>query len=92
MNNGFPTQKLVPFAQKYLNASEVNTSTDGSTATTFTFDSPVYLQEGLEYCLILYSDSQDYTAYISKLGGTTLDGNRTVSAQPTSGVLFKSAN
>jgi len=92
MNNGFPTQKLVPFAQKYLNASEVNTSTDGSTATTFTFDSPVYLQEGLEYCLILYSDSQDYTAYISKLGGTTLDGNRTVSAQPTAGVLFKSAN
>jgi hypothetical protein len=92
MDNGYPSQVLVPFAQKYLNPGSVNTSTDGSTATTFTFDSPVYLQEGIEYCVILFADSQDYTAYISKLGAKTLDGNRTVSRQPLNGVLFKSAN
>ncbi len=92
MVNGYPSQELLPFSQKYLNPSSVNTSTDGATATTFTFNSPVFLQEGLEYCLILYSDSTDYTTYISKLGGTTLDGNRTVSTQPTGGVLFKSSN
>jgi len=34
MVNGYPGQKVVPFAQKYLNPSAVNTSTDGSTATT----------------------------------------------------------
>ena len=56
--------QVLPFSQKYLNASEVSTSTDGSTATTFTFNSPVFLQEGLEYCLILYSDSTDYTPFI----------------------------
>ena len=38
-------QKIVPFSQKYLSPSAVNTSSDASTATTFTFDAPVYLQE-----------------------------------------------
>ena len=92
MENGYPSEKLLPFARKYLNPGSVNTSTDGATATTFTFDSPVYLQEGVEYCFVLYSDSQDYTAYVARLGDTTLDGNRTVSKQPSAGVLFKSAN
>ena len=92
MVNGYPGQKVIPFAQKYLNPSSVNTSTDGSTATTFTFDSPVYLQEGVEYCIVLYSDSTDYTAYIARLGDKTIDSDRTVSKQPASGVLFKSAN
>src|SRR6056300_1112985 len=92
MVNGYPGQKVIPFAQKYLNPSSVNTSTDGSVATTFTFDSPVYLQEGVEYCIILYSDSTDYTAYIARLGDKTIDSDRTVSKQPASGVLFKSAN
>ena len=92
MVNGYPGTKLIPFSEKWLNASQVNTSTDGTVATTFTFNSPVYLNEGVEYCIILYSDSADYTAYIAKLGSKTLDSNRTVSKQPTSGVLFKSAN
>ena len=85
-------ETLLPFARKYLNPSSVNTSTDGATTTTFTFDSPIYLQEGVEYCLVLYSDSKDYTAYVARLGDKTLDGNRTVSKQPSTGVLFKSAN
>ena len=72
MVNGYPSETLLPFARKYLNPSSVNTSTDGATATTFTFDSPVYLQEGIEYCLVLYSDSVDYTAYVARLGETTL--------------------
>ena len=92
MENGYPSETLLPFARKYLNPNSINTSTDGSTATTFTFDSPVYLQEGIEYCLVLYSDSKDYTVYVARLGETTLDGNRTVSNQPATGVLFKSAN
>jgi hypothetical protein len=49
MINGYPGTVILPFAQKYLNPSSVNTSADASVATTFTFDSPVYLQEGTEY-------------------------------------------
>src|SRR5210317_1356757 len=92
MVNGYPGNKVLPFAIKWLNPSNVNTSTDGSTATTFTFDSPVYLKEKTEYALVLYSDSADYTAYIARLGETVIGSDRTVSAQPNLGVLFKSAN
>tara|TARA_Y100000361_G_C11144038_1_gene336911 strand:- start:18 stop:1748 length:1731 start_codon:yes stop_codon:yes gene_type:complete len=92
MVNGYPGTSIVPFSTKYLNPSDVNISTDGNTATTFTFPSPVYLKEGIEYCIILYSDSTDYTVYISRLGDRVLSGDRVVSKQPDSGVLFKSAN
>src|SRR5210317_376020 len=92
MVNGYPGNKVLPFATKWLNPGDVNISTDGSTATTFTFDSPVYLKEKTEYSLVLYSDSADYTAYVARLGDTVIGSDRTVSAQPNLGVLFKSAN
>jgi hypothetical protein len=92
MINGYPGSTILPFAQKYLNPSEVNVSADASLATTFTFNSPVYLQEGTEYCFVLYTDSQDYTAYVARLGDTVIGSDRTVSKQPATGVLFKSAN
>jgi hypothetical protein len=92
MVNGYPGTIILPFAQKYLNPGSVNTSTDASTSTTFTFDSPVYLQEGVEYCIVLYSDSNDYTVYVARLGDTVIGSDRTVSKQPATGVLFKSAN
>ena len=92
MINGYPGTVILPFSQKYLNPSSVNISTDASVATTFTFDSPVYLQEGTEYCIVLYSDSNDYQIYIARLGETVIGSDRTVSKQPATGVLFKSAN
>jgi hypothetical protein len=92
MINGYPGTVILPFAQKYLNPSSVNTSADASVATTFTFDSPVYLQEGTEYCIVLYSDSNDYQIYVARLGDTVIGSDRTVSKQPATGVLFKSAN
>ena len=92
MVNGYPGNQVVPFSVKWLNPSDINISTDGSTATKFTFDSPVYLKEKTEYALVLYSDSADYTVYIARLGETVIGSDRTVSAQPSVGVLFKSAN
>ena len=92
MVNGYPGTKILPFGLKWINPNQVTTSTDASSATTFTFDSPVYLQEGVEYALVLYSDSVDYTAYVARLGEKQIGSNRTVSTQPNMGVLFKSAN
>jgi len=92
MDNGYPTNDVIPFAQKYLNHGSVNVSADASTATTFTFPSPVYLQEGIEYCLVLKTDATDYAVYTARLGGTVIGSDRTVSQQPSTGVLFKSAN
>ena len=38
----------------------VNTSTDGTSATTFTFDNPVYIQNNVEHCFVVMANSQDY--------------------------------
>lgn len=92
MINGYPGQEVLPFSVKYLNPDEVNISTDGTAGTKFVFPSPVYLHEDTEYCVILYSDSFDYTAYICKLGEKTLDSSRIVSKIPDLGILFKSSN
>ena len=90
--NGYPGQKILPFSEVTLNPSAVNTSTDGSTATKFTFASPVYIQSNVEYCFVVMANSQDYNAYVARIGETSLDTNRTISAQPYAGVLFKSQN
>jgi len=90
--NGYPGKKILPFSEKTLNPSSVNVSTDGTVATTFTFDSPVYLQENTEYCFVVLANSNNYTAYVARLGETALDSDRTISQQPYAGVLFKSQN
>ena len=90
--NGYPGQKILPFAEKTLNPDEVNISSDSTTVTTFTFDSPVYVQENTEYAFVLMANSTDYNVYVARLGETALDSDRTISQQPYAGVFFKSQN
>jgi hypothetical protein len=70
--NGSPGPKILPFGRKTLQSSEVSTSTDGSVATTFTFDSPVYVQGGTEYSICLLANTPDYKVWISDLEHRTL--------------------
>ena len=90
--NGYPGQQILPFAEKTLNPSAVSTSSDGTTATTFTFDSPVYVQENTEYAFVLMANTTDYNVYVARLGETALDSDRTISQQPYACVFFKSQN
>lgn len=92
MVNGYPSQTIVPFGQVFVDAADVNTSTDASEATTFTFPSPVFLKENTEYCFVAKSNSDEYTVYTARMGQKTLDGNRLISKQPYFGGLFKSQN
>jgi len=89
--NGAPGPKILPFGRKTLQSSEVTTSTDGNTATTFTFDSPVYMQPGTEYSICLLANTPDYKVWISDLGTQDTAGNE-ITDQPHVGVLFKSSN
>jgi hypothetical protein len=89
--NGSPGPKILPFGRKTLQSSEVSTSTDGNTATTFTFDSPVYVQGGTEYSICLLANTPDYKVWISDLGTQDTAGNE-ITDQPHVGVLFKSSN
>ena len=90
--NGYPGKKVLAFGQKTLEASEVNTSDTAATATTFTFDSPIYLKQDSEYCIVAMTQSLNYKMWISELGQEDVGGSRTVSEQPHLGVLFKSQN
>ena len=95
MGNGIPTPKIVPFGQKTLQASAVNvSSTVATNATTFTFDSPVYLKNGEEYALIVRpgGNCADYALWCAELGGTDVDTLEGVYKVPAGGVMMTSSN
>ena len=72
--------------------SNVNLTADASVPTTFRFDSPVFLKDNVEYCVVLFTDCESYLVWISRMGETDIGGTRMVSKQPHLGVLFKSQN
>jgi hypothetical protein len=90
--NGYPGTKILPFSEKTINPSDVTVSTDSTSATTFTFDSPVYIQENVEYALVVLANSVGYNAWVARMGETQVNSDRTISEQPYAGVLFKSQN
>ena len=92
MENGFPTQKIVPFGEKTLSPASVNTSADASTSTKFTFPSPVYLESGREYCAVVMTNSNVYTCWVSEMGQKDIATNDFIDQQPYAGTLFKSQN
>ena len=52
--DGHPSNKVI--AQKILKPEEINVSDDASVATTFEFDSPVYLKDDVEYAIVIKVD------------------------------------
>lgn len=96
---GLPTQTILPFGEITINPDEVNISDDGTVSTTFYFNSPVYLENGNQYAIVLLSASDEYNVWISRMGETevtTLDLPESdriiISQQPLLGSLFKSQN
>ncbi len=92
MSNGFPTQKMLPFGEKVLYPSSVNTSADASVLTKFTFPSPVYLENLREYCIVVMSNSNEYTCWVSEMGKRDIQTNDFIDQQPYAGSMFKSQN
>ena len=92
MVNGYPGQIVLPFSEVTKNPADVNTSADGSTATTFTFQSPVFLEGNTEYCFVVLSNSNKYEVFTSRMGEVDLITNQVISGQPYAGSLFLSQN
>ena len=100
MRNGTPTKTVVPFSEVSLQPSEVLISDDASEATTFTFNSPVYLEGNHEYAVVLLADTPEYGVWISRMGERDLTNSiidpdaprNLISQQPLLGSLFKSQN
>ena len=96
---GTPTTTILPLSQKELMPDQINVSSDASLATNFTFDSPVFLEGGGEYAIVVVSPSTEYNVWISRLGdediSTTQLGESqrvVITQQPYLGSLFKSQN
>ena len=90
--NGSPIQTVIPNSEVVLEPSEIQLSADGSVATPISFPSPIYLEGGKEYAMVLLSNSTKYSVYISRVGENDLITETFVSQQPYLGSLFKSQN
>ncbi len=95
---GTPNKTILAYSEVTLDPDDVNVSNDGVVATTFRFESPVYLRAGAEYALVVLASVTTYNLWISRLGEpdvTTLateSGRVLVTEQPVLGSLFKSQN
>ena len=95
VENGIPTQDILPFSKVVKQPEDVTISTNASTPTTFTFESPVFLPFRKEHAFVVTSDSNQYKVFISVLGQDAVDAAHSgekISEQPYIGVLFKSQN
>ena len=92
MRDGTPTTMVVPFGQVNIASDDVKLSDDGSVATEFKFLTPVYLQTGYEYALVLVSPTEKYLAFITRMGEEDLLLKAVYNKQPYLGSLFKSQN
>ena len=92
MRDGTPTVTVVPFGQVNIDSNDVKLSDDGSVPTEFKFPTPVYLQEGYEYALVLISPTEKYLTFITRMGEEDLMLKAVYNKQPYLGSLFKSQN
>ena len=95
MNLGVPSEQIVPFSRKTLLPSQITASTSVATgATTFTFDSPVFLRNSTDYCFVVRPGglSQEYALWCAELGATDVDTGEGVYKVPNFGVMLTSSN
>lgn len=93
MENGTPTEDIIPGTTVFLGGASVNVSADASAVTTFTFPEPVYLTGLTDYALIVNADSPDYKIYIAEINEFLLGSTeKRVDRQPILGSLFYSQN
>lgn len=92
MENGLPTNRIVPGGKKTLSPADINVSDDGSIATAFEFGHPIYLSSNNEYCFVVMANSNKYELFIGVLGKQDLGTEKYIAEQPYAGVMFKSQN
>jgi len=107
VENGYPTNKVLAFANVVKNPSDIlissvnvsYTNDNGKVVsypnydseTFFEFESPVYVEDNTEYAVILLTNSTKYRVWTARVGDVTPVGT-VISKQPYNGVLFKSQN
>lgn len=93
VENGQPTLRIVPFGRKVLQSSQINISNDSTTVTAFTFDTPVFLKSGEEYCFVVMpvGSNEGYNIWVGELGGTDIASGNPIYVNNSTGILFTSS-
>lgn len=93
-DNGFPTNKVLPYASKVLSSSQVSISGTASVPTTFEFATPVMLRTNEQFALVVIPEggNPDYNIWIGALGGTDVASNVPIYTNNQLGSLFISSN
>lgn len=91
--NGYPGPLVI--AQKVLRASSVNISELGTVATPAVFDTPVYLKNGVDYCVVITPDqfNPNYQVWVGETGAPDVSNpTRFSTFNWGEGVMFLSSN
>ena len=70
--NGFPGPRVVPFSRVVKDPVDVTIDVTAQVATNFKFNSLVYLQANLEYCIVVIANVPTYKVWIARLGETEI--------------------
>lgn len=91
-DNGFPTNTVLPFAQKVVYPTSINTSTNATLGTAIRFPAPVHVKNDTLYALVITTASPQHKLYTATLEKTDLAGLGKVLKTPSIGSLFRSQN
>lgn len=88
------TNKVLPGSRSRLESASINISTTAETATTFTFEYPVFLLNSTQYAFVVKSDGNNdlTTLWAAKLGENDIATGKKITTQPYIGELFVSSN
>ena len=91
--NGYPDITKV-LASSYLSSASVTTSTDSSSESVFTFETPIFCTSGTTYAFVLMPESNnpDYLVWISNVGKLDKITGRAITENPYSGSVFTSSD
>ena len=98
--NGYPGPTVIPGGRAVKRRSDCRVSTTNADksvtleGTLFKFDTPVYLENDTEYCIVPIPENNDpdYKVWIGELGKPVIGTTQVISKQAHTGVLFTSAN
>lgn len=91
MVNGYPGETIL--AEKRHFTTDIISSEDSETPFHVEFDTPVYVQGGVEYCIVVGGFSPDTRIWVARLGQEVVNQQgKIIETQPSIGSSFRSQN
>lgn len=92
--SGYPTPYILPYGRAVVEWFEVNVSDDASAPTPIYFPSPVHVEDGKQYGIVINpaGNSPNYRLWTARLGDDDNITGARISSQPAAGMLFVSSN